>query len=66
MDKKRCGGPANNPDLQNSLSTNVRTVDGMEEVHVDMETGAVTYGNPKKVEKKKAQMEAKKTSGSEV
>ena len=44
MDKnKRCGGPENKPDRQDSRTSAVMTEDGCENVHIDMGTGQVTY-----------------------
>lgn len=43
MKDKRCGGPENIPDGQDSKTTTVKTGDGCERVHVDMGTGQVTY-----------------------
>lgn len=43
MTEKRCGGPEDKPDGQESRTTAVKTEDGCEYVHIDMETGKVTY-----------------------
>ena len=43
MKNKKCGGPENKPDEQNSPATTVKTEDGCEQVHINMGTGQVTY-----------------------
>lgn len=37
----------NIPDTQSNLTTTVKTEDGLEEAHFDMNTGQVTYGPAK-------------------
>lgn len=44
MKKFRVCGPEMGPDCQSTLSTAIRTATGLEEAHINMDTGEITYG----------------------